>query len=145
MIMNDFTVIIDTREQKPFSFPNSEKGTLKTGDYSLKGYEDQIVIERKSIPDLFGSFGKGRTRFEKEYQRLSKFKYKALVIEGDLKTILKGAEFSSMKPEIIIKSSLSWYVKYGVPPLFCSSVKLANKLTHELLSQFFKNIKKGSI
>jgi len=58
-------IIVDTREQSPYSFatitppPETIRATLKTGDYSLAGYENKITIERKSLIDAFGTFGEG--------------------------------------------------------------------------------------
>ena len=48
----EFTIIQDTREQTPWIFDYEktiaqEIGTLKTGDYTLKGFEDKLCIERK--------------------------------------------------------------------------------------------------
>ena len=50
----DIVAIIDTREQAPLDLSplRTEKGTLTTGDYSIKGLESEIAIERKSLPDL---------------------------------------------------------------------------------------------
>ena len=36
-------VVVDTREQRPYLFADSVRGTLRTGDYSLLGYEDRIL------------------------------------------------------------------------------------------------------
>ena len=50
----DYTVIKDTREQNGWSFSQYDKcagmeiGTLHTGDYTLRGFEDVICIERKA-------------------------------------------------------------------------------------------------
>ena len=52
-------IIIDTREQAPFTFRHermgatTEPGTLAVGDYSLAGLEDRVAVERKSLPDSF--------------------------------------------------------------------------------------------
>ena len=52
--MGELRIIIDTREQIPWSFPPEipvEIGTLKTGDYALAG-DDAFAIERKSKDDF---------------------------------------------------------------------------------------------
>ena len=48
------TAIIDTREQAPLDLAPlaTITGTLSTGDYSVKGLEAVVAIERKSLPDL---------------------------------------------------------------------------------------------
>ena len=38
----------------------SERGGLYTGDYSIKGLERFVAIERKSLDDLMGCLGFGR-------------------------------------------------------------------------------------
>ncbi|HVY62329.1 MAG TPA: hypothetical protein VHF22_11785, partial [Planctomycetota bacterium] len=88
-----FTVVIDTREQAPLSFgswPTVVAG-MKTGDYSIQGFEDQIAIERKSLSDLFGCIGRDRDRFERELLRLWALDYAAIVIEATLADVLEGA------------------------------------------------------
>jgi len=61
--MSDFTIIVDSREQKPYLFGGYtcgvKKSGLKTGDYSIEGYENSICVERKSKEDLYSSLGKG--------------------------------------------------------------------------------------
>ena len=42
-------------------------GVLKAGDYTIAGLEDVVVVERKSIKDLFGTLGQHRDRFEAEH------------------------------------------------------------------------------
>lgn len=53
------TAIIDNREQLPFDLSplRTEAGTLATGDYSLKGLERRIAIERKSLSDYVSCCG----------------------------------------------------------------------------------------
>jgi ERCC4-type nuclease len=47
-------LVVDSREQEPLTFSrlHSVRGTLQTGDYSIRGLEELFSIERKSIPDL---------------------------------------------------------------------------------------------
>ena len=74
---SDITALIDTREQTPVTLEykpscvlKSEKVGLYTGDYSIKGLENHVAIERKSLADLMGCIGTQRERFEKEIIRL---------------------------------------------------------------------------
>ena len=62
---NKITIIIDTREQNPLHFDDlhiagvkslpSERGTLHTGDYAIKGLETVACWERKAMGDLYGT------------------------------------------------------------------------------------------
>ena len=64
--------IVDTREQLPLNLDplRTEPATLPTGDYSLKGLEHHVCIERKSLDDLLGCVGRDRERFERELHRM---------------------------------------------------------------------------
>jgi ERCC4-type nuclease len=47
------TIVIDTREQRPWSFSVPTKpGTLASGDYSIEGCEHLFAVERKAPGDL---------------------------------------------------------------------------------------------
>ncbi len=53
------TAVIDTREQTPLTLSPllSMRATLTTGDYSVRGLENVIAIERKSLSDLVSCLG----------------------------------------------------------------------------------------
>jgi DNA excision repair protein ERCC-4 len=78
------TAIIDTREQLPLDLSplQTELGTLATGDYSIKGLESYIAIERKSAMDMYGCLGGERERFERELQRMLAYPCRAVVVEA---------------------------------------------------------------
>ena len=75
---NELTILVDSREKKPLPFPEhlpllrsdlpalsrssrtyrlrTESLTMATGDYALKGYEKQCLIERKgSLQEVAGN------------------------------------------------------------------------------------------
>ena len=84
------TIIIDTREQRPWAFPpdvNVEIDTLRTGDYALKG-DQNFAIERKSGEDFVGTISTGWCRFVKELNRMdtAKFAAKVVIVECDFET-----------------------------------------------------------
>jgi ERCC4-type nuclease len=83
-------IIIDTREQTPWAFPpdiQTEIGTLRTGDYALKG-DANFAIERKSADDFVGTISLGWHRFIKEIMRMEKagFVEKIVIVETDFET-----------------------------------------------------------
>src|SRR5271167_1971536 len=109
--MRDKTVpiiIVDSREQCPFNFGPFpiERRTLKTGDYSVKTKDlnlvSRVAIERKSLPDLLGCIGQSRQRFERELVRLSALEYGALVFEFSMLDLLTGGEYSDVHPRAAI-------------------------------------------
>ena len=86
------TALVDTREQTPLDLPGlrCEPGTLTTGDYSVRGLESVIAIERKSLPDLVACCGRERERFDREVKRLMAYPVRALVVEASWSDIEAG-------------------------------------------------------
>ena len=145
--IQNFTIIIDSREQRPYTFqniklepPNTIMQGLTTGDYSLVGLEDQICVERKSMIDLFGSVGNGRARFEREMKRLSTFDYAALVIESDLSSIFVNPPGrSKMNPKAVFRTLISWSVKYNVCVWPMWNREAAERVTYLILKKYYDN------
>lgn len=104
------TALIDTREQQLLDLSplRTEQATLPTGDYSLKGLEHVIAIERKSLDDLLGVVGRDRPRFDREVQRLLAYPVRVLLIESTWPQIELGQWRSKLKPEAVIGSLMGW-------------------------------------
>lgn len=115
------TIIIDTREQTPLQFGNlpSERSTLATGDYSIKGFEDHFTVERKSIADLVQSVTFERERFERELVRVRGYDFKRLLIVGTMADIEEHRYQSRAEPKAVIASLTAFEVRYGLPVCFC--------------------------
>ncbi len=116
-------IVVDTREQTPFKFPGMQTvpGTLKSGDYSLKGFQEHVAIERKSLSDLVGCCTSGRERFKNELHRLRGFYLSAVVIEATVAEVMMHKYRSRIKPEAVLGSCCSWQCKYGVPFVWAGS------------------------
>jgi DNA excision repair protein ERCC-4 len=127
-------VIIDEREKLEYPFPNSIKLRLKTGDYSIEGYEQEITVERKSLEDYIKSLTSERNRFKAEWKRLQDFEFKAVVVEGSLEEIEKLDNF-----ENILGSTASLIIDYKIPVIFASTRQLAFKITERLLELFYRH------
>jgi len=85
--MSDMKIFIDTREQQPLSFPNSEEMKLDFGDYTSAGeYYDYTYVDRKSANDLIGTLSLGNLdRFRREVARARDLNsYLFVVIESDM-------------------------------------------------------------
>ena len=122
------TIIVDTREQDPlvFSRLQSERGTLTTGDYSIKGLETLFSIERKSVADLVSCCtGEQRQRFERELHRLRGFRFKRLLIIGSELDIQNCRYHSSIKPQSVFATLGAFEVRYDVPVVFSPTPELA--------------------
>ena len=131
---SDIVVIQDTRERTPLDLTPLIviQGTLSTGDYSVKGLEDIIAVERKSLADLVMCVGRERERFDREVLRLQASPVKALVVEAHLADIEAGAYRSKVKPNAVLGSLLGWMAS-GLPVLFAGDHAAAGKLTARFL------------
>ncbi len=128
------TALIDTREQTPLILPElrTERATLATGDYSVRGMETIIAIERKSLPDLLGVCGRDRERFEREIMRLLAFPVRALVIEADWSDIERGEWRSQITPKAVGASLIAWQVR-GLPVVMAGNHHRAAGLVASML------------
>jgi len=135
---SELIVAIDTREQRPWTFPASQRVTLATGDYAIVGLEHLIAIERKSKQDAYGSIGRGRERFEREWVRLGELSYAAVVIEASLADFLQPPSRSLLHPRAAVGTLASWSVRYGVHVVFADDRRHAAAWTLKLLSKFWE-------
>jgi len=138
-------IVIDTREQLPYRFKEKPVifASLKAGDYSLKGFEDEIAIERKQLNDLFSSLGKERERFMKEMERLSSYTVKALIIEGNMKDVVSPVKsYSRLHPSSIV-GSLVKLIVMGIPVIFAGGRRMGEELTQRILTKFLEVRRNG--
>ena len=149
------TIIVDTREQLPYGFAHIPgvpftltSGALPEGDYSLEAplcapKADRIVIERKSLADLYHSVGQGRIRFEREFERLSEYGYAALVVEAPFENIMYPNEYlehpTQMTPKSLVATLLAWSQRFGVHLFTCPNRDFAEKLTFRLLERWYRD------
>ena len=132
-------ILVDTREQLPLAFLGcaTQRATLTTGDYScicdgvdLRGI---VAIERKSVSDLLGCIGQQRERFERELERLSEIRFRALVIEGTLAEVVDATAGRRLTPRQVLGSVLAWLFKYNVAPIFADNRTAAAVVVATLL------------
>lgn len=108
MTTSPFTILVDTKEQKPWTFTKipgyKGQGILTVpcewcslgnsyGDYTIKGSESvttkwRVSIERKSPSDLFSTILTRREQFLTEIEKLSVMEYAAVVVEANLSTMM---------------------------------------------------------
>jgi len=150
-----FTVIVDSNETYPFAFDSvfDKNGnrvkvpiehqalwTMGLGDYTIKGMELDIQIERKA-DDIFPSLGIRREKFEEEIRRLSDTcHYAAVVCEYSWRGILDALSPQGMSLKTISRTVVSWQVKYpGVHWWFCEGRNHAEAVAYQLLEKFYWN------
>ena len=157
--MQAMTIRVDTREQSPFDFASvaspvipftTVRATLQTGDYDLAAFADagrdpieQIVVERKSLSDLYGSLGHGRERFEREFQRMADYGYAAVVIESDWLQIMRPNDYlrhpTLVRPKSVVQTLLAWSQRYEVHVYPCPGRRFAEQLTHRMLERWARD------
>lgn len=142
------TILVDSREQRPFNFEHErydvkiQPGTLITGDYSLRGLEDKVAVERKSLPDLVGCLGRERERFERELLRGAALDAFAVVIEAGWADLAGGNFRSQINPHAACQSVLAFMARYRLPFLFAGSRPAAEYVTWGFLCQFLAGARK---
>ena len=127
--MERVVVIADTRERQPYSFDPERvtivRRALRSGDYSLEGFEERIAVERKTLDDFAQSLIRSRDRFPAEMRRLESFEAACVVVEGNLRDLLEGRASSGAHPSSLLGAALSVIVDHGIPIYFCSDRQAA--------------------
>ncbi len=150
-------IVIDTREQRPWSFPATqvEVRGLKTGDYALLGDEENFAIERKSAEDFAGTISSGWHRFCKELQRMERFAAKVIVVETDFETfcfrtcngriIPPDHEHCRVSPQFVMKRIAQLTLR-NVSVIFAGNAELGSaialRIFHERDAQIAEKLKK---
>jgi DNA excision repair protein ERCC-4 len=150
-----FTVVIDDREKLPYEFTtlrsNVRQGgglllvpivrkRLAVGDYSILGHEDTVVIERKSLDDLYQSLPR-RANFIGRLVQMNQLQFAAVVIEATWLQIASEPPFCSrMNPLSVVRSLLAWTVRYPhVHWIPAGSRAAGEAITYRLLEAFHRD------
>lgn len=142
-------VLIDTREKYPFDFsrfPNwiadEKRQTLKAGDYSIEGMEALLVLERKTLTDLITTLIQQRDRFLKQCEKMTKYRWRALMIEAsyeDIKSPYDQDEYNTLAHPNAVSGTLdALEARFGIPVIYTSRYRpLAEEKTASWLSKHF--------
>lgn len=139
MNQDSFTIYIDTREKTAWTFsPNIsiEKKALPEGDYTIKGLESIVVIERKTLSDFVGSVLK--KRFKDELKRLAPYKYKTIAVEASVTDIINADYSSHIHPMSVLGAAISIHVYHSIPVLFWGNRQIAQVLAEKWLRRVWK-------
>jgi ERCC4-type nuclease len=94
----------------------------------VAGLEEDFAVERKSLPDLFGSLTSGRDRFRRELQRLLAYPFRRLLVIGSEQEIAQGmSRARGVNPKAVLHSLYAIEAR-GVPVVFASSPSAAAAL-----------------
>lgn len=151
-MLSPFTILIDSREQLPYSFESVRAdakhdhakvivpvrgATLHQGDYAIEGLVDVAAVERKSLADLFNTLGQGRARFVRELERLSMLEVAAVVMEAEWSTILADPPpYSQLVPKTVFRSVMAWMIRFPtVHWIAMPGRRLAEQATYRFLER----------
>jgi ERCC4-type nuclease len=148
-----FTVVVDTREQAPYRFQGFKsdakhknrplviptvRKALKTGDYSIEGFEDQVAVERKEFGDFYNCCGQDRERFQKQLERLNEIPVSAIVIEASFNAVITGHPQSKLNPKTVSPSVIAWQQRLpAIHWWFLWSRRLAEITTFGILERWW--------
>ncbi|TFH24739.1 hypothetical protein E4G67_01690, partial [Candidatus Bathyarchaeota archaeon] len=150
-----FLIIRDTREQdgKGWTFRAAanclgiERKKLDVGDYTVSGLEDILMVERKTLGDLWNTLGQhlNYKRFLKEIERAKNHKIKYLVIEATIAEVNAGYKWSKVSPANIHAKLISLQVKHNVHIIFAGREDVARAWTRMLFDKVFRYHLDGTI
>lgn len=129
-----------------------EEARLETGDYSIRGLEHVLTIERKALSDIFNTCGQGRERFEAEHQRMAVMRAKCLaetaggiqqsawvVIEATWPMIArKQGVVSKLHPMSVIGACIHYKIRHGIPWETLPGRRAAEVWTFRTLKTFWE-------
>lgn len=137
-------IVVDTREQNPFSFARFsgwfsgvEKRPLQLADYSIAGLEERCAVERKDLSDLVKSFTVDREVFVKRLQRMSRVPHRLVVIIAALSQVKSAYPHSAANPNRIMQSLIAILAGWQVPFLCVETHELGEEIVASYLYQVF--------
>ena len=152
----NFTIIVDSREQQPWDFKHyaTAKHKLDTGDYSIEGMEHIVAIERKKSVNEFAN-NITEKRFKDWTSRLSNVEFSYVLLEFNLSDVLRYPIGSSIpkkvwnkikiSPNYIIKNLLELNLKYNIEVIFCDNAINAEHMAEQIFKRIFYLDKNRSI
>lgn len=136
------TLLVDTREQNPFSFSRFkgwfagvEKRALPLGDYSIVGLEDVCVVERKDLSDLVHSCTADRLAFLKRLRLMARYSHKLLVVTSPLSQVKSRYAHTGVDPNRILQFLVATLAGLGVPFVCTETHELGEELVASYLYQ----------
>lgn len=153
-----FTIVVDGQEKAPYRFGGMTTDAamksrpisvpiswahLKTGDYSIAGWEKHVTVERKSLGDLYSTLGQHRARFEREHVRMAGMGAgnTCVIIESSWDRIINHPpRRSRLNPKTVFRTWLSWSQRYGVPWYALEDRRLAEVTTFRWLQCWWNRI-----
>lgn len=135
-------ILIDDRERLPWTFPGERftesAARLRTGDYSLAGLQDVVVIERKSLGDAVNTVMHDWIRFRKELYRLAGCECAIIAIEASPVDVIAHRYDSDANPNSVLGRINGITLDHGLPVMWWSSRQVAIELAARFLALAWK-------
>ena len=160
-IPEDLVIIIESDEQIPLflqrgSLSKSKdyegelvttRRSLPVGDYSLKGFEHEIVFERKRAEELFSCLVDPLwSQSEKaKFVKISDFRWKWLIIESREEDVFRYQDFSKMSPNFIRSKLVEIELRLRIPVCFASSRQEAERFILYRCCKFLRLKRDGQL
>jgi ERCC4-type nuclease len=123
------TIIIDTREQEPYSFDPrlaaAVRRALPAGDYSVDGLDGIVAVERKTLDDFVSTVIHSRQRFREELRKLAGYRTACVAVEAGLADILQKRYQGGAHPNAVLGNALSIILDFEIPVFFCGNRQAA--------------------
>lgn len=153
LCLPDYTVVRDTREKVGHGWMFEASAvdrpsprclgtvveTLATGDYSAKGYEDILAIERKEdFSEVWNNYGE-KDRFEAEMERMAGIRHSFILIESHLTPDILKLSPPQFRAGVPGKALTSWLLnlilRYGVHiiPVGSSGQRIAKQIIENVV------------
>lgn len=136
------TLLVDTREQNPFSFSRFqgwfagvEKKALALGDYSIAGLEEVCVVERKDLSDLIHSCTAERPAFINRLRLMARYSHRLLVVTSTLSQVKSPYAHASIDPNRTTQFLVAVLAGLRVPFVCSETHELGEELVGSYLYQ----------
>lgn len=145
-------ILQDTKEKTPWDFTiykdvkGQVKKGLKTGDYTVRGYESLICLERKkSTGEICTNLGTKYTQFRAEFDRMQAFELRCVICEFPAYNILDFPRNSGIPQrkwkwlringKFLYKRFFELSEEYAVPLYFTNNSTEAQELAIRLIRE----------
>jgi hypothetical protein len=147
-------ILQDTAEKLPWNFNiytncSQEKYNLTTGDYTVRGCEHLLAIERKrSTGEIAINLGQKWKQFESEFKRMEPFPHKYLICEFPFDDLIKFPENSGipkkawgkirMNGKFLTSRLMRECDKYGIEIIFCNNKNEAQSAAYSIFKEVYE-------
>lgn len=125
-------------EQKPWAFPQPgvevRRGPLRTGDYTVDGLQDRVVVERKSLGDFVSTVIHDWIRFVKQLRRMAAMDVAVIAVEATPDDVYLKDYIGKANPDSVMGKAHAILLDYGVPVLWWGTREAAQREAYHLLA-----------